>query len=63
MEYPDLVAMEHPELLPQLPANVAAVLPGQIITMEGVSAVPTGIELMNEPILHRVIPIVEILMT
>jgi hypothetical protein len=56
------VVIEHQELLPQLLANVAAVLRGQIITTEGISAVPTGIEPMNEPILHQVIPIVEILM-
>ena len=54
--------MEHPELLPQLPANVAVALRGQIIMLEGISVVPTEIELMNEPILHRVIPTVEILM-
>ena len=56
------MATEHPGLLPQLPENVAVVLRGQIIIMEGISVVPTEIELMNEPILHRVIPTVEILM-
>ena len=54
--------MEHPELLPQLPVNVAAVLRGQIVTEE-TSAVPTGIVPMTVSIRRRIIPTVEILMT
>tara|TARA_B110000438_G_scaffold197442_1_gene188942 strand:- start:660 stop:833 length:174 start_codon:yes stop_codon:yes gene_type:complete len=56
------VAIEHQELLPQLLVNVVVVLHGQIITMERISALSTGIDLMNEPILHRIIPTVEVLM-
>ena len=56
------MAIEHQGLLPQLLVNVVVVLHGQIITMEGNSALSTGIDLMNEPILHRIIPTVEVLM-
>ena len=56
------MAIEHQELLPQLLVNEIVVLHGQIITMEGILAVSTGLDLMNEFILHRIIPTVEILM-
>ena len=56
------MAIEHQEPLPQLLVNVVVVLHGQIITMEGISAVSTGIDLMNKPILHRIMPAVEVLM-
>ena len=56
------MAIEHQELLPQLLVNEVVVLHGQIITMEGILAVSTGIDLMNKPILHRIMPAVEVLM-
>ena len=54
--------MEHPELLPQLPVNVAVVLRGQIITEE-TSAVPTEIGPMTVSIRRLITPTVGVLMT
>ena len=53
--------MEHPELLPQLPVNVAEVPHGQIVTEE-TSVAPTEIVPMTVTIRGRIIPTVEILM-
>ena len=56
------MAIKHQGLLPQFLVNVVVALHGQIITIEGILVVLTEVDLMNKPILHRIIPTVEILM-
>jgi len=55
--------MERPELLPQLPVNVTAVIHGQKIVTEETSVVPTEIAPMTVTIHGQIIPTIEILMT
>jgi hypothetical protein len=54
--------MENPELLPQLPVNVTAVILGQKIVTEETLAAPTEIVPLTVTIRGRMIPTVEIIM-